>query len=208
MLIIIITMLIIMLIIIIIIIIINLYLFKIFKGAPSTFETVLPFDIRIAGHDLVVWQSPIDINTPTQGWSVMQDICPHRLAPLSKGRVDAKSGCIECPYHGWQFATNGTCTNIPQLESDLQSKLSLPSTASHSLPVYLTEDMLWAFVSLPVKDPPGTPHYYPILPDDEFSALNLPTISTVTRDLPYSFDFLVENFMDVGKFFFFFFFFK
>ena len=26
------------------------------------------------------------------------DLCPHRLAPLSQGRVDPLTGCIECPY--------------------------------------------------------------------------------------------------------------
>ena len=168
-------------------------------GPPSIFDTVLPFDIKVAGQNLVVWKNPIDSNTPTNGWSVMTDICPHRLAPLSKGRVDTNTGCIECPYHGWQFASNGTCTSIPQLESDLQSKLNLPSAASQSLPVYMTTDMLWAFVPLPTNDLPVTPHYYPDFPDEHFPELNLPSITCNMRDLPYSFDFLVENFMDVGK---------
>ena len=29
------------------------------------------------------------------------------LAPLSQGRVDGATGCLECPYHGWQFAADG-----------------------------------------------------------------------------------------------------
>jgi phenylpropionate dioxygenase-like ring-hydroxylating dioxygenase large terminal subunit len=27
---------------------------------------------------------------------------------LSQGRVDPQTGCIECPYHGWQFNSTGT----------------------------------------------------------------------------------------------------
>lgn len=39
--------------------------------------------------------------------------CPHRLAPLSEGRVDA-AGRLECPYHGWSFNGDGSCHSIPQ----------------------------------------------------------------------------------------------
>ncbi|MCY0886083.1 MAG: 3-isopropylmalate dehydratase small subunit, partial [Firmicutes bacterium] len=41
----------------------------------------------------------------------MRDICPHRAAPLSAGRLVDKPGegeTIECPYHGWRFRPDGT----------------------------------------------------------------------------------------------------
>ena len=31
----------------------------------------------------------------------LDDTCPHRGAPLSKGTVEA--GVVECPLHGWRF---------------------------------------------------------------------------------------------------------
>ena len=34
------------------------------------------------------------------------DRCPHRFAPLSRGRVRA-DGRLECPYHGWNFDREG-----------------------------------------------------------------------------------------------------
>lgn len=42
------------------------------------------------------------------------DRCPHRNVPLSLGRVK-ETGTLECAYHGWSFAGDGRCTNIPAL---------------------------------------------------------------------------------------------
>jgi phenylpropionate dioxygenase-like ring-hydroxylating dioxygenase large terminal subunit len=46
-------------------------------------------------------------------WRVFDDACPHRLAPLSQGRVDDK-GRLQCVYHGWCFDGAGACKFIPQ----------------------------------------------------------------------------------------------
>ncbi len=37
----------------------------------------------------------------------LRDRCPHRFAPLSRGRVRA-DGRLECPYHGWHFDREGS----------------------------------------------------------------------------------------------------
>jgi phenylpropionate dioxygenase-like ring-hydroxylating dioxygenase large terminal subunit len=41
----------------------------------------------------------------------LPDRCPHRMAPLSGGKV--VGGLLECPYHGWQFDGSGRCRAIP-----------------------------------------------------------------------------------------------
>jgi phenylpropionate dioxygenase-like ring-hydroxylating dioxygenase large terminal subunit len=41
----------------------------------------------------------------------MKDRCCHRGMALSAGRV--VQGCIECPYHGLQFDSEGHCQRIP-----------------------------------------------------------------------------------------------
>jgi nitrite reductase/ring-hydroxylating ferredoxin subunit len=48
----------------------------------------------------------------------LRDICPHRAAPLSAGRIVAHEGegeTVECPYHGWRFRPDGVCAAIPSL---------------------------------------------------------------------------------------------
>jgi phenylpropionate dioxygenase-like ring-hydroxylating dioxygenase large terminal subunit len=41
------------------------------------------------------------------------DSCPHRLAPLSAGRV--VDNVLECPYHGWRFDRTGRCVEVPSI---------------------------------------------------------------------------------------------
>ena len=51
----------------------------------------------------------------------LRDVCPHRAAPLSAGQmVRDRTGAeaVECPYHGWQFRTDGVCAAIPSLAND------------------------------------------------------------------------------------------
>lgn len=46
----------------------------------------------------------------------LSDICPHRGAQLSKGRVAIEADgapSVECPYHGWRFDGLGRCREIP-----------------------------------------------------------------------------------------------
>ncbi len=47
--------------------------------------------------DLVIWW-----DQKASCWRALDDQCPHRLAPLSEGRI-AEDGLLECPYHGWAF---------------------------------------------------------------------------------------------------------
>jgi len=44
----------------------------------------------------------------------LRDVCPHRAAPLSAGRLVGET--VECPYHGWRFGLrDGVCAAIPSL---------------------------------------------------------------------------------------------
>ena len=72
----------------------------------------VPHAKRVIGLDVVVWW---DRNESQ--WKVFDDSCPHRLAPLSEGRID-RWGRLQCVYHGWCFDGSGDCKLIPQAPPD------------------------------------------------------------------------------------------
>ena len=79
-----------------------------------------PHAKKVMGIDLVVWW---DRNE--NAWKVFDDSCPHRLAPLSEGRID-QWGRLQCVYHGWCFGGAGDCKFIPQAPRDGPPVSSVP----------------------------------------------------------------------------------
>jgi nitrite reductase/ring-hydroxylating ferredoxin subunit len=62
--------------------------------------------LKYFGKDLVIWRSE------RGELSVLDAFCPHLGAHLGHGgRV--KGDSIECPFHAWQFGTDGRCTAVP-----------------------------------------------------------------------------------------------
>lgn len=64
---------------------------------------------------------------------VVDAYCPHLGANLAVGgRV--VGGCIECPFHGWQFrGADGKCVKIPYADKGERSEKKLshfPSTST------------------------------------------------------------------------------
>ncbi len=75
----------------------------------SYFDPARPTPVTLGGRQLVAWRHA------AQGWVVQEDRCPHRLAPLSEGRLEAGGTRLACSYHGWEFDGSGKCTHIPQV---------------------------------------------------------------------------------------------
>ena len=86
-------------------------------------------NVKIADKEYVVWK------TQNEQFIVQDNICPHRLAPLSEGRIE--NDTLECAYHGWQFNKNGTCVKIPQSSKNFSCELP-------TYPTRTTGDILWA----------------------------------------------------------------
>lgn len=174
-------------------------------GSASSLFGLGPQRIKLCGVDLVVWHSHVDDNakrqkdTPKEVWSVAVDACTHRLAPLSQGRVNPETSCIECPYHGWQFDSEGNICSIPQLEVDKSiSSVAKSGGNLKTFPVHVAGDLLFVFLPSSIHNemfPQSLlpEDYYPYLAEDKLIIEKQPIF---VRDLPYSFDFLVENFMD------------
>jgi len=60
---------------------------------------------RLLGQDLVLFRAI----TGTLG--LLDQACRHRGAGLQHGHVDDEG--IACPYHGWKFASDGRCLQMP-----------------------------------------------------------------------------------------------
>jgi phenylpropionate dioxygenase-like ring-hydroxylating dioxygenase large terminal subunit len=63
-----------------------------------------PVAACLLGRELVLWRS-------TNGVRAWQDLCIHRGAKLSLGKV--RNDCLVCPYHAWEYDATGRCVRIP-----------------------------------------------------------------------------------------------
>jgi phenylpropionate dioxygenase-like ring-hydroxylating dioxygenase large terminal subunit len=50
---------------------------------------------------------------PDGSVAALQDRCPHRYAPLSKGQLCDGGASVQCPYHGLRFDGTGACVHNP-----------------------------------------------------------------------------------------------
>ncbi len=66
-----------------------------------------PRGVRILDEQLVVFRGAS--GAPV----VLEDRCPHRQAPLSRGSL--RKHTLQCAYHGWRFDAGGHCVEIPSL---------------------------------------------------------------------------------------------
>ena len=103
-----------------------------------------------------LWNQKIVLYRDATGKVVaLKDQCPHRGAALSLGKVH--NGCIQCPYHGWQFQTDGTCSKIPSNPPHAQ----IPKRARTNS--YLTQErygFIWLFWgNLPPEECPPLPTF-------------------------------------------------
>lgn len=76
---------------------------------------ILAFDID--GEALVAFRS----RENPQEIGVLDRHCPHLGADLSQGKVCA--GALECPFHSWQFATDGRVVKVPYSAATLKAGL-------------------------------------------------------------------------------------
>ena len=65
----------------------------------------------------------------------LEDACPHRKLPLSKGRI--KGDTVECGYHGLTFNCAGQCVWAPGASG-------IPSNAKvHAYPLHEKYGLVW-----------------------------------------------------------------
>ncbi len=114
------------------------------------------------------------------------DRCPHREAPLSRGRLE--DGCLVCPYHGWAFDDAGRCVAVPSAGP------GAPIAPASNLRTSATRErygLIWLCPGTPTGEPPE------IVQDDD------PTYRRLTAGIEtwkVSATRMVDNFCDVAHF--------
>lgn len=89
--------------------------------------------MKYFGHDLVAFR------TKAGELSVLDAHCPHMGAHLGYGG-EVKDDCIACPYHGWQWGTEGQNTLIPGEDRKIPKKMRKWHTVERHGIIFLWHD--------------------------------------------------------------------
>lgn len=147
-----------------------------------------PTPVTILGKSLVIWQSPV-----SKKYQVFLDECPHRLALLSEGRIEPKTGNLMCSYHGWEFDPDGTCQRIPQAENpDLVSK-NKTNFCARKFPTQEANELLWVWLDPKSEDLAAKT---PLPLSSQLDAEKGFVWSSIVRDIEYDWQTLIENVAD------------
>ena len=129
----------------------------------------------------------------------LRDECPHRLAPLSEGRV-AEDGTLQCSYHGWRFNGCGACASVPQ---DPQragaAAVRSPRSRAVAFPTRQAQGLLFVF---PCSDPDAVEASLlaplQLIPglDGEPGPAAAESGAPYVRDFPYGIEMMLENLSD------------
>src|SRR5437764_883820 len=104
-----------------------------------------PYRVKLLGEELVAFRDSAD------RVGLVDQACPHRGAPLVFARNE--EGGLRCVYHGWKFAVDGTCQEMP---AEGASTPMLKKVKVKAYPVRERHGVLWAYMG-PDQDPPALP---------------------------------------------------
>jgi vanillate O-demethylase monooxygenase subunit len=101
----------------------------------------------LLGIPLVFWRD-------SQGRvAALEDRCPHRFAPLSKGKLLGDR--IQCGYHGLEFDGSGACVRNPHVTGRIPPAAKVPS-----FPIVERHAAVWIWMGEPkAADPSLIPNY-------------------------------------------------
>jgi phenylpropionate dioxygenase-like ring-hydroxylating dioxygenase large terminal subunit len=108
-----------------------------FSNAVSTKPKLL----KILNLELVLYRTADD------RIQAMKNACVHRGASLALGTIDRD--CIICPYHGWQYQTDGNCLKIP---SNSSAAIIPKQAKMTTYPVQEKYGWIWVFLGAGIPD--------------------------------------------------------
>jgi len=125
---------------------------------------VAAFDNELSAEEMLarrLLDEPIILFRDVDGRAkALADICPHRMAPLSKGSLSG--GVIACGYHGLQFDGLGTCVSSP---------FGNPPRGAvvRSYPVEERHGMIWIWMGEATPEPDRIPDFSFQDPDENYA---------------------------------------
>ena len=104
-----------------------------------------PLGFTLAGEKVVLFR---DMSGAP---AALLDRCPHRGVALSLGQV-LPNGCLECPFHGWQFDARGVNQHIP-----FNPQARRATLGATPLPTREIGDLIWIYTA-PGLEAPTAPN--------------------------------------------------
>jgi phenylpropionate dioxygenase-like ring-hydroxylating dioxygenase large terminal subunit len=105
-----------------------------------------PLAVQVASVRLVLFRGPE--GKP----AALVDRCVHRGVALSLGRIE--SHCLECPFHGWRYDTQGRVVHVPW-----NPDAKLPTLRARVVPARELAGQIWIHTSFDA-DPPDEPQVH------------------------------------------------
>ncbi|KAG2436165.1 hypothetical protein HYH02_011669 [Chlamydomonas schloesseri] len=161
----------------------------------DTLDPTRPHPFTLLGQELVLWRDGGGT------WRAFRDACPHRLAPLSEGRIEA-DGTLLCAYHGWRFDGSGGCTTIPNFTDEAAHAKATGSrrACATAYPTRHLGGLLWVWGSggpgAEAEAAAKQPMLPPEIQEDGSGAPGVDAPGWSFRDLPYGHVYFVENVVD------------
>jgi len=115
------------------------------------------------------------------------DRCPHRFAPLSRGKL-LPDGALQCGYHGLQFDAAGACVRNPHGDG------KLPPAKARAYPVVERHSIVWIWMGDPAKADPAIIPDFPML--DENSGHQLSARDWIRMEANY--ELITDNLLDLS----------
>lgn len=151
-----------------------------------------PHALQLLGKDLVLWRDE------QKQWRCFDDACPHRLVPLSEGRIES-DGNLLCAYHAWRFNGEGKCVKIPQSKDAVTEARNCANPAAWAVtyPVKNLQGLLWVWPESGEQAQRESELRNPrLIPELEDKTGKVIKLFWYERDIPFGWDFFMENVMD------------
>lgn len=132
---------------------------------------------RLLDKDIVVWRAGDQVHA----W---RDACVHRGTRLSLGKI-IDGDCIQCPYHGWVYNSEGQCIRIPAMPDHIPAERARMKTFE----VREVYGLIWVCMGEPTNEIAPFPEWE----KPEFKKLLCGPYSVQTSGPR-----IIENFLDIA----------